>query len=85
MLDDGPALREYNPRILKTLDDMLKDGKSRTTQKSTFYGLREMNRKADLMNHESFKEYIALKGCSQATKEKLAKGYKYFVLSNKLQ
>jgi hypothetical protein len=81
MLDDGPALGEYNPRILKTLDDMLKDGKRRSTQKSIFYALREMNRKADLMNPESVKEYIALE-CSPATKEKLAKGYNYFVLSN---
>ena len=31
LLDDGPALGEYNLRILKTLDDMLKDGKSRST------------------------------------------------------
>jgi hypothetical protein len=44
-----------------------------------------MNRKADLMNHESDKEYIALKEFSQANKEKLAKGHDYFVLSNKLQ
>ena len=44
-----------------------------------------MNRKADLKNHKSFKEYIALKERSQATKEKLAKAYNYFVLSNKLQ
>ena len=85
MLDDGPALGEYNPRILKTLDDMLKNGKSRSTQKSTFYALREMNRKVDLMNPESVKEYIALKECSPATKEKIAKGYNYFVLSNELQ
>jgi len=83
-LDDDPALQEYNPQILKTLDDMLKNGKAKSTQRSAFYALRELNRKADLMNPESIKQYIGLKECSEPTKEKLAKGYNYFVLSNGL-
>jgi hypothetical protein len=34
-LDDGPALGEYNDRIIKTLNKMLENGNKKSTQSST--------------------------------------------------
>ena len=83
-LDDDPALQEYRERIIKTLTDMLNNGKKKTTRQSAFYSIRYLNRKADLMNPDAVKAYIGSLTLSEPTKQKLANNYHYFVASNGL-
>jgi len=53
VLDDEPALAEYNQRIINTLQKLADSGKRRHTIKSTKWHLRKLNRLADLMNPEA--------------------------------
>ena len=52
-LDDDPALREYNYKILNTIEILTASGKSKNTLRSVQYSLRQLNRETDLMNPEA--------------------------------
>jgi integrase len=85
LLDDGPAFQDYNTKIIKTLDELLANGKKMSTRRSAFYCLRQMNREVDLMNPEAVKKWIGAKQSSDPTKQKLANAYEYFTQSNGLE
>jgi integrase len=91
VLDDEPAYAEYNQRIINTLQQMASDGRKRATIKSATWTLKQLNRKADLMNPESVKKEISeLKNkngepASDAKKHKMIWNYNYFVKTNGLQ
>ena len=96
LLDDGPAFQDYNNRIIKTLEKMLGNGKAKHTRKQVGNTLRQLNRVINLMEPEAVKVYIGnLKKkdrynkqteepASEATKQKYANNYDYFVTSNSL-
>ena len=90
LLDDGPALGEYNDRIIKTLNKMLESGNKKSTRRSAFYCLRKLNRETDLMNPEAVKRRInTLKkengeDASDPTKQKFVNSYNYFAIYNGL-
>ncbi len=91
LLDDGPAYADYNERILKTLEKMLGNGKAKSTRRQTANTLRLLNRQVDLMNPEAVKSFIGnlkkknKQDASEATKQKIANNYNYFVENNGLQ
>jgi integrase len=90
LLDDDPALSEYNSRIIKTLVKMLADGKKLNTRKQVCNTLRGLNRHVDLMNPEEVKLYISSlkkkngEPAQESTKQKKANNYDYFVVHNGL-
>ena len=55
ILDYGPAYEDYNNRIIKTLQQMVADGRKRATIRSAVWTLRTLNRRVDLMNPEAVK------------------------------
>jgi integrase len=69
---------------------MLANGQKINTRHQVYYTLRELNRNVDLMNPEAVKLYIwTLKKengepASEATKQKKANNYNYFVIHNGL-
>jgi integrase len=91
LLDDGPAYADYNKRIINTLEKMLADGLKLHTRHQVYYTLRDLNRHVDMMNPEAVKTYIGTlkkqngEPASEATKEKKANNYNYFVIYNELQ
>jgi integrase len=59
ILDYGPAISEYNNRILKTLETMASNGAKKHTLRNIMYELKMLNRQIDLMNPEAVKTYIS--------------------------
>ena len=53
MLDDDPALQEYNSQILKTIEEMTAKGLKKNTKDFTSRTLQRLNREVDLMNTEA--------------------------------
>lgn len=69
---------------------MIADGLKRNTKRPVFCTLRELNRHVDLMNSEAAKLYIGSlrkkngEPAEEATKQKQANNYNYFVIHNNL-
>lgn len=90
LLDDGPAFQDYNNRIIKTLEKMLAEGKKLNTRRQVCNTLRGINRHVDLMEPETVKLYIGSllkeneEPTNEATKQKKANNYDYFVKCNNL-
>jgi len=60
VLDYGPAYEDYNNRIIKTLQQILADGRKRATIKSAIWTLRTLNNLAYLVNLEAGKLKIEI-------------------------
>jgi integrase len=89
-LDDDPALEEYADKVKKTMDEIA--GLKQNTRDSVFFTLQRLNRETDLMNPEAVKKYIdtlvtkkTKEPAENATKQKIANNYDYFVHANNLQ
>jgi integrase len=93
LLDDDPAYAEYNTKIINTLETMKAKGLKRSTVKSAYKTLRELNRHVDLMNPEAVKLHISNmkntkvkdQDLNDQSRQKHVNNYDYFVKYNGLK
>jgi hypothetical protein len=93
-LDESLAYQDYNQRIINTLEMMLANGLKLNTRRQVCNTLRQLNRHVDLMNTDAVKTCIATmtkknkdgttESISDASKQKKANNYDYFVTQNGL-